>query len=218
MNKDFKKIFTSNNDINKTAYMNWRMDNYDIENMIIMAEGYIDSAIIIIDDIVNSGNKFKKADNLIFPILFNANHGIELYLKATIWALNILLDDNHKIEGKHNIKQIFENLKSKVNIFEKENKQKRVEFKKMTKNLERYLKEIEEKVDINVDGKYRDNMDFPRYPFNVAYINHFYVGSYENISVDLENLRERLKEIKYSLANISKSYFYDSLVIAEKNL
>ena len=35
----------------------------------------------------------KKADSLIYPIIFNANHAIESYLKATVWTLNILLDN-----------------------------------------------------------------------------------------------------------------------------
>ena len=77
-----KNIFSCNADINKTAYMNWRTDKHDyIKNIITVADGFMESSLISAKEFVND-NYGKRADVVIFPILFNANHAIELYLKS----------------------------------------------------------------------------------------------------------------------------------------
>lgn len=87
-----KDIFSYNVDINKTAYMNWRTDKHDhIKNIITVANGFMESSLISAKEVVNN-NHSKRADIVIFPILFNANHAIELYLKAITWTLNVLLE------------------------------------------------------------------------------------------------------------------------------
>ena len=41
-----KKIFTGNEDFNKTAFLNWRTSKHeDIGNMLVLAEGFLSSAI-----------------------------------------------------------------------------------------------------------------------------------------------------------------------------
>ena len=68
-----KNIFVQNVDIDKTAYMNWRFDvDKPIENFIALAEGYIIAADCMIDSCIKN-NSGKKADILIFPILFSIN-------------------------------------------------------------------------------------------------------------------------------------------------
>lgn len=39
-----------------------------------------------------SYNVDKKADIVVFPMLFSANHAIELYPKSINWSLNMLLN------------------------------------------------------------------------------------------------------------------------------
>lgn len=113
-------------------------------------------------------NDDKKADILIFPILFNANHAIELYLKALNWSLNIILDNGKKNEGNHDIKQIFSNVCSKVDKFEKD-KEKRKQFKILTNNLRNYLDELYSEIKKSSAKTNKDNMDFSRYPFAKGY-------------------------------------------------
>ncbi|AWZ48443.1 hypothetical protein C3495_06260 [Clostridiaceae bacterium 14S0207] len=211
MKKEFKDVFSYNYDTDKTAYMNWRLDkNTKISNMISIANGYIQSSIMLLESVIKD-NRGKRADVIIFPIVFNANHGIEVYLKSILWSLNILLDNDHKAEGKHDIKQIFQDVKAKMEHFEK-NKHIKREFKNMTENLEQYIEELDEKLNkTSKNGKYRDNMDFSRYPFNVKYENHFYVDELDNVVVDLENFLERLKEIGKNLDSISRRYLYEFL-------
>lgn len=113
-----KDIFSYNIDINKNAYMNWRTNKHEhINNMIVIAKGFMMSSIILAEQMVDN-NKNKRADIIIYPILFNANHAIELYLKAITWTLNAILDKDEKIEGSHDIKQIFNVVCSRINEFE----------------------------------------------------------------------------------------------------
>lgn len=205
-----KDIFTYNVDIDKTAYMNWRTSKHEhIYNMIVIADGFMLSSILLAKEALK-GNRDKKADSIIFPILFNANHAIELYLKAILWTLNILLDNTNKIEGNHDIKQIFSTVRSRVNKFEKD-KERKDQFKDLTKNLNKYINELFEKIEDKSSNRYKDNMDFSRYPFNQQYVNHFYIDNFDNVVVDLENFITRFEEIGKNLYNISRHYLYDFL-------
>lgn len=49
--------------------------------MIVLGEGFICSSLILTRYCLKD-NKSKGADMLIYPILFNINHGIEIYLKV----------------------------------------------------------------------------------------------------------------------------------------
>ena len=110
-------IFSRNIDFNKIAFLNWCIESgEDIRNMLNLAEGYLDSSIALAKHCLDD-NDDKKADILIFPILTNANHCIELYLKAMTWTLNKLLNIEKKIEGGHNIKQIFQTVRSKIKVY-----------------------------------------------------------------------------------------------------
>lgn len=52
-------------------------------------------------------NSDKKADVLIFPMLFSVNHAIELYEKSIYWSLNILLENKSIFKENHNIRGIW---------------------------------------------------------------------------------------------------------------
>lgn len=211
---EYKKIFSYNKRIEKTAYMNWRIDSRNqIDNMINIADGYKQSTLILTQQCLEN-NLDKKADIIIFPILFNANHAIELYFKSIMWAINTLLNRNKKYEGKHNIYQMFTVVKSLILEFEKD-KEKYKYFKKITENLEKYLNELNEQIEFTEGRRKFDGMDFSRYPFATNNHSHFYVETFDNIVVDLENFLERFKEIFYELENLAKYYSY--LVDKEKD-
>ncbi len=201
-----KEIFTRNIDINKTSFLNWRTSkNSDIENILVLAEGYLDSSIELAKFCLKD-NRDKKADILIFPILANANHGIELYLKSLVWILNKLLGSKQKIEGNHNIKQILDNLKVKIRKYKGQSTLN--SFNKRTANLQNYVTELFTRINATLEN---DNMDFSRYPLNKNYINHFYVDEFSNVEIDLENLLIRFQEIKECLDEIAYHYFDQEL-------
>lgn len=61
-NNKFKSVFSYNTDAEKTAYLNWRTDKHDaIHNLGVMAKGYMDSAIMLLNDAITD-NSDKKAD------------------------------------------------------------------------------------------------------------------------------------------------------------
>lgn len=205
-----KDIFSYNIDIDKNAYMNWRTNKHEyISNIIVIAKGFMMSSISLAEQMLDNNND-KKADIIIFPILFNANHAIELYLKAITWTLNVILNKDEKLEGSHDIKQIFNVVCSRVNEFET-HKERKEQFKKLTINLKEYMNELYKKIEDKSNGKYKDNMDFSRYPFNTKYINHFYIDDFDNIVIDLENFVLRFKEIGTNLNMIVEHYLHDFL-------
>ncbi len=156
----------------------------------------------------------KKADSFIYPIIFNANHAIELYLKATVWTLNILLDNQQKIEGQHDIQQILQTVIKRVQEFETD-KEKRKQFNNMINGTKFYVDELFEKIATQNGKRKKDNMDFSRYPFEQKYMPHFYITEFENVVVDLENFVQRFKEIGENLRLISTYYLFDILEAEE---
>ncbi len=201
-----KPIFSRNDDVNKTAFLNWRIDEYDnIGNMLNLADGFMKSSIKLAETCLVD-NQDKSADILIFPILANANHGIELYLKSFIWILNTLLQSQQRIEGKHDIRKILETLKAKVKTYKGSKNLK--EFKEIIFGLDKYIVELYDRIDATERS---DNMDFSRYPINKSYSNHFYVQSVGNVVVDLENFIVRFKDIRSNLESIKDYLFYQEL-------
>jgi hypothetical protein len=206
--KPLKPIFSRHEDINKMAFMNWRMDGDEIRNLINIAEGFFDSALILADA-CHRTNKWKRADIIVFPIFSNANHGIELYLKAINWILNRLLNLPVKVEGSHNIDQIYRTVRSKVKTLG--GKDELTNFNNATANLSLYIQELYSKTKAAPKD---DKMDFARYPFNKKYDNHFYVDSWHSgrpappAEVDLANFLKRFKVIRNNLEIYSDYLFY----------
>ncbi|WP_207424972.1 hypothetical protein [Pedobacter sp. SYSU D00535] len=199
-------IFSRNEDYNKIAFLNWRIEQYsDILNMVNIADGFMKSAIEL-SNFALTNNREKVADILIFPILTNANHSIELYLKAIMWMLNKKMGEELKIEGKHNIRQIYATVRSKIKSYGGGLSLK--DFTESTLGLSLYIEELFEKT--NATPK-EDKMDFSRYPFSEKYVNHFYVDEIGNVEVDLENFISRFTEIHQSLDRISEYLYYIEL-------
>lgn len=209
-----KDIFSYNEDVNKTAYMNWRTSHHDhIYNMIVLADGFMKSAIMLAKAALID-NLDKKADSLIYPIIFNANHAIELYLKATVWTLNILLDNQQKIEGQHDIQQILQTVIKRVQEFETD-KEKIKQFNNMINGTKLYVDELFKKIAAQDGKRKKDNMDFSRYPFDQKYMPYFYITEFNNVVVDLENFVHRFKEIGENLRLMSTYYLFDILEAGE---
>lgn len=201
-----KPIFTGNIDFEKSAFLNWRTSKHeDIQNMLVLAEGFLSSSIELAKTSL-ADNKDKKADMLIFPILTNANHGIELYLKSLVWTLNRLLNSQYKIEGKHNIKQILETAKAKIKEYKDQDSLNY--FNQQTEELQNYIDELFTKIKATPQ---KDKMDFSRYPLDEKYSNHFYVDEIGNIEVDLENFVLRFEKILETLDERVSYFFYQEL-------
>lgn len=201
-----KTIFSENEDFNKSAFLNWRTSsNEDIWNLIVLADGFLSSAIELAKKCIQV-NKDKKADILIFPILHNANHGIELYLKSLIWILNKLTNSQYKIEGNHDIQQMFQTVQSKIRNYK--DQQWLEDFNERNKILSNYIDELF--VLIKPEGKQVD-MDFSRYPITNKYEKHFYINNLDNVTIDLENFVEQFSQIKEALHERASYFFFQEL-------
>ncbi|HDR8289169.1 TPA: hypothetical protein QC104_005928, partial [Bacillus cereus] len=196
---------------------NWRTHSYDpIHNMIVVAEGFKDSALLLVKEILKD-NTDKKADNLIFPVLFNANHSIEVYLKAICWTQNLLLNKSDTFDGNHNLKGLFTKvvtLENELNILE----DKSVFYKELN-NLESYIDELYEKIErIVKDKKGNDkiihDITFCRYALNNDLEPQFYINTFDNVVVDLENFLTVFEQIFKTLDSLSTHYInlYDDKV------
>lgn len=199
------KIFDYN-EMEKTAYINWRTRVHEpLHNMSVIAAGYFKGAIMMAEDCIRD-NHDKKADIVIFPILFSVNHAIEVYLKAINWSLNILLEKEGKFTGGHDIRQIWNTVKGLVKEYESD-KDMENQFLDMTKELDAYIVELYEKIAKNNTGNSKmKNMDFSRYPFNTSYENHYYIETFENEVVGLETFVNTFKIISDNLNSISGYY------------
>lgn len=182
--------------------MNWRIDkDSDIINMWNIANGFMLASIELATQCLID-NSSKRADILIFPILNNANHSIELYLKGILWTLNKIMNNNLKLEGGHNIRQIFLTVRSRIKNYKGQLSLK--SFDSSMENLNLYLEELFSKINSNPKD---DKMDFSRYPFNKSYTDHFYITR-ENVEVDLENFILRFKLIHEKLEEVA-TFLYD---------
>lgn len=185
--KNRVEIFSYNNDIEKNAYMNWRTDSKEKGyNIYVVAQGYATAANILIKEILRD-NTDKKADKLIFPILYNINQAIELYEKSIIVILKEIEKEEYNIPNSHDIKQHFNEMSANI---------KKHEAK--TKGLEKHFKVLSNYIDdlyrfIKVDNKVE--MDFSRYPIKPNGDNYFYIEDKDNVTVDIENLNTILNEI-----------------------
>lgn len=197
-----KDIFSYNAEIEKNAYMNWRTKKHDpIGNMHVLAEGFFSSALMLAEKALED-NRDKKADMLIFPILFNVNHGIEVYLKSICWTLNKLLNKNATFIQNHDLKGLLGDLKTLEIEYENN-----TEFTSQINTLESYIDELYGKIkSINKKGRLVHDITFARYALNTDLEPQFYINELDNVVVDLENFLEVFQEIFKKLSNLSSHY------------
>lgn len=199
-----KPIFKSyNSDIKKNAYMNWRTSYRDqMQNMCVFADGYAHAAKILAEAIL-ADNSDKKADELVYPMLFDINQCIELYLKAIQWQLNTLLGNTEKFDGGHNLVGHYGKMISLLNDFDNKypkEKGERKAFNSMMSCVKDYIDEIK----TMVPEKELKSMDFPRYPMmNDKETEHFYIIDSDNVTIDIGYLLTRTEEIRDALESLT---------------
>lgn len=194
-------VFSENPDFRKNAYLNWRTDRREERyNLYVIAEGYKDAALTlcsyVLDDNVDS-----KADSLIFPIMFNANHSIEVYLKALSWTYNILLGTTDKFALTHNLNRLLsEAIRLGLQITELSSSEKN-DFRQYHEVLTAYVNDLSNKT---------ADITFTRYTITRSSEQHFYVEDLENVVIDMENITEVYKEIFHYLDTLK--YFFEEKV------
>ena len=213
---NLKPIFSTNADINKAAYMNWRTTRPEYPgvaaipyNMKVIADGFRSAALRLLN-VMLSDNKDKIADVLIFPVLYSVNQAIELYLKAIIYHTQELLSLPPKVDKTHDIQKLFAEATTNLHTYYMNNlgynKTQLATLDEMLNGVDAYITELYSYIAQN--GK--PQMDFARYPFDSKDSPYFYVAAMDNVVIDLENALVRFTNIMDNL----KSLFYD---VADKS-
>ena len=169
------------------SYLNWRMNGAK-ESLKYkeIGEGFFISAIVQLERCLEY-NGDRKGDALIFSVLFNLTHALELYLKALI----ILCHENRyslSIKTKtHNVISLSNDLKRELNS----------EYNDLymigCKDFDFITKLID------YVFSYTKDPTFARYPFDNNNKEQFYVNSKNNIVIDMEMLCKWVKASFYIL-------------------
>ena len=208
------RVFASNKDIYKTAFLNWRMSKRDIpENLYEMGKAFGNGAMALIDKCLDD-NKHHEADALIFPILYGVDQCIEVMIKAILCCLDMLEGSKGGVSQTHNVFQLLSLMKADIK-----------KHAKRTKGLEKHLEPIQtylDELNLYIGVKTgQPHMDFARYPIDTDGNPYFYVVSRGNITVDLDVLKEKLQGIMDSLdaiycgCSVRRDEPYESLSMME---
>lgn len=200
MVKDLNPIFSSNSDIYKNAYMNWRTSRYDeVRNLKVISEGFQYAATTMLETLLQD-NSCHQADSLIFPILYSIDQSIELCFKAILNELDLLEEKKPNNYTNHDIRLLYNTMVSQIKRKETKNKG----LQSVLKDISEYINELYEHI-----GGEKPKLDFARYPFDTDRNPHFYVCSMEHVVVDLENLLLRFNRMMDALEGIYLMYRHE---------
>ena len=151
------------------AFLNWNFDNslggkdnvsQLIQDNFVMGNAYMGNAVLSLYSILCSGNYCSTADVLIFPIMFDLWHGVELWLKSSVDAIYYILGMDNEVKKNHKIYEYLE-------VLEKELKKLGME-QTIDIALPELIKLIKELQRVNA------NFDFTRYSFRGKRKYQFY--------------------------------------------
>lgn len=177
------KVFLSEKEVNygcpdKYAFLNWRFDdgygsngkNRSVQAVFDnfeMGKAYMSNSTLGLYSILYYNNGGSIADSLIFPILFNIWHGIELWLKSGIGALRVLNNNSQALKFTHH----------KISELRDEFQQG-LENINMSKTNQVALVEVNNLID--EFNKVNANFDFARYSFASQGDFQFYNAPIDN--------------------------------------
>ena len=161
------KIFCSEDEINYNqsnnyAFLNWCFDDamggndksnpvQTINDNFEMGKAYMANAVLGLYSILYNRNRYCVADMLVFPILFDVWHGVELWLKSSINAIHFLIHSGEKLKNNHGIYEYLNILKCELSRLN------------MNKSIEIALSELS--VLIEELKRVNAHFDFARYSF-----------------------------------------------------
>lgn len=207
------EIFSSNKNITKNAYLNWRTKQNDhFNNMNVIASGFASASLELVEKTITSGNLGHEADELIFPILFNTNHAIEVYLKTISWTINVLLKKEETYDNTHDLKRLMNSVKELTEELHTD-----FDFDHHYGLLNRYIDELYQTIQIPKDnGQNFVDISFSRYTLTTQKQPQFYVNKLTNVVIDLENFCNVFTDIFDKLDNLS-SYYQNWIEMEHEN-
>ena len=190
--KVLDSVFDYGSTVDTTAYLNWRVQGKtNKEQFVLLGRAFLTSAYLQLNCCLED-NGDKSADLLIFPIMFDVVHGIEVYEKAICASFSYLLGKERKVvEGGHNILQLSQTASALIDEYSIGKKSRTTE---QMKSAIGYVKNFTE----NIYSKTND-MTFARYPLMKNGDGHFYTDTYENETVDILKLKNQIVVVYHML-------------------
>ena len=196
------------------AYLNWmfddgngRMDSdvnaqncWDFKQM---GNAYLKNAEVVLSYLLEQGPDYTESDTMIFPVMFNVWHGVELLLKSGNIMCDLYLGQPVQNYSKHTIDAYSDQFRSKM---------KKLGF---TKIDSQQLKGLVEFVD---ECKAKNaHFDFARYTMQSDGNKQFYntpdsEGFVRNVTVDLLELARVLVDISDGFVD-TIDYLYEHMSI-----
>lgn len=192
------RIFTTQPNAEGTVNLKWKTESNTIPNLLLLADSFLSSSIQLGKDCIKFNNK-KSLDTLIFAMLANANHGIELYLQAHNWELNIRLKKGEQFEGGLDIKKSYELILEKIEEFYGIDALN--EFKSNTESLKEYIDELYPLITTTAATQ---KAHFSRYPFSLNFEKFFYLYYPGEVGVDVRVFIENMAKARKQLEKLTK--------------
>lgn len=171
------KLFYTGKTINKeVAFVG--ENAFNLEAM--YESGFFSATMILLDSLLSPDyEKFPYTwlnDNAIYPILFNARHAMEIFIKQKINELNKLKSASESSMKTHKLSKLWEKLKELANEINNN------KINKIILELNDYIYEF-------------DRIDLTGETFRYAYSNKDEMHLKEIGQIDLKNFRERFIKI-----------------------
>lgn len=187
IDRDQSFYLENQHDQSHYAYMSWRMrEGKEAVKYQEQGEGYFVSAIILLEQCL-AENRDRKGDAVIFPVLFNAEQGVELYIKA---FFKLLGEHGILYQGRlrtHDIKTLFANW---MTLLSQSDAAVRQIAEKDIETIRSFITHLFEKT---------EDVTFARFPYDTHDVKHFYVDANSNIIVDMNILIKWIKACFYIL-------------------
>ena len=192
------RLFRTNKDITSTSILNWQLGERDrVKAFHKIALGYSSSTRYLLNSILGEQSNIVR-DSLIFPVLNNFHHSIELFEKVILMMLCKLCGEQETYPTTHDINQLYKKMLEKARHYDLGYF---AYLTDETKILRTYFDQLSVHVDL------RTQLDFTRYSEDRGQDAHFYSKSKELISLDLAVLGLIVQEASDALENLFNGLF-----------
>ncbi|MBH9581240.1 hypothetical protein WER97_06070 [Staphylococcus felis] len=209
------------------SLLNWQYHHSNNNHLDTMAQAYNKTVEVSMNYLIKNINSNIIRDQMIFPVIFNFNHYIELKLKSCLIYISLICDKNDndinkiiknvmnkkikktdKYPNTHDISKILTILLhsiKKTNVFED---------KYSSDNKLKHTKEYIDDLYSQEFIKGSSQLDLFRFPLNIDQENYKYVEKFsdiknqENIGVSIVKLRQKIIDVSNELEALSN--FLDS--------
>lgn len=189
------KIFNSKSNKYDLAVIDLKISKEnEASSLSKLANSYLTTSIVLLENSIDDNIYLK--DDLIMPIVFLVNQGIELHIKSIRLSLNVILGVKKRRIRSSDLHGLWISTKNKM--IQCTNDINKDEFNSWCKPIENYIDEW-----IKITYGDNSNLDYPTFNFGN---NRNYIHNYCNVLVDLKKYLILVRDINDSFHRISQFY------------